>query len=169
MSPLTASRSAFGSFGRPGRVCGWRKLVLAFSVFLLAGCSVMWVSAYDKVAADRVTDISKHVIKFYQDMFALQPDQRASALRTTLASRDGDVESLIRLHLLQEEARRKNEESVRVAKNMLASWRTFAASHRSSDTTALGNETLESERTTMERHLRAAMVAEEAKKLTSGN
>jgi hypothetical protein len=167
MNPLTASRSKFGSAGHLSHA--WRRLVLAFFMLLLTGCSVMWVSNYDKGAADRVTDISKNVIKFYQDAFAVAPDKRASALRTSLASREGDAESLMRLHLLQEEARRKNDESVTVAKNMLASWRTFAVNHRSADKTALSDETLNEERVVMERHLRAAMVAEEAKKLASSN
>lgn len=142
----------------------WRQLVLAFSALLLSGCSVFWISAYDKEAVDRTTEISKQVIKFYQDILVLHPDMRRSALSQAMASREGDVESIMRLHLLKEEARQKNEESVKVAKNMLASWREFALSHRTDNKTALGDETLAAEREIMERHLRSAFVAEEAKR-----
>jgi len=163
--PLTASRST--GLAHPPH--GWRQFLLAWAVLLLSGCSVFWISAYDKEAADRTTEISKQVIKFYQDMLALDADKRKPALGTTLASREGDVESLMRVHLLKEEARQKNEASIKVATNMLASWREFAANHRKGDKTALTDETLDAERSIMERHLRSAFTAEEAKKLASSN
>lgn len=165
----TFSCTALRSAGYPHLAREWRRVLLVFLAFLLCGCSVMWVSTYDKEAADRVTDISKNVIKFYQDVITLAPDNRVPALAASLASREGDVESQMRVHLLQEEARRKNGESVRIAKKMLDSWRSFSANHRSGDKTALGDATLEIERDVMERHLRAAMAAEEAKKMGSSN
>jgi hypothetical protein len=143
---------------------GWRQFVLAFAALLLSGCSVFWISAYDKEAVDRTTEISKQVIKFYQDILVLDPDMRRPALSQAMASREGDIESTMRLHLLREEARQKNEEGVKVAKNMLASWRAFALNHRTDDKTALGDETLAAEREILERHLRSAFVAEEAKR-----
>jgi Asp-tRNA(Asn)/Glu-tRNA(Gln) amidotransferase C subunit len=162
------SLAASGSLGFSHNPRGWRQFALALAV-LLSGCSVFWISAYDKEAADRTTEISKQVIKFYQDMLALDPDKRKPALSTTMTSREGDVESLMRVHLLKEEARQKNGESIKVAKNMLASWRAFALNHRTGDKTAFGDETLDVERDVMERHLRAAFVAEEAKKMVSSN
>lgn len=144
----------------------WRSVILALAAFFaLTGCSVFWISAYDKEAADRTTEISKQVIKFYQDVLAVDPGKRKAALGTTLASREGDVESLMRLHLLKEQARQKNGQSIKVAENLLESWRKFSASHRTGDASALGDAALEIERGIMERHLRAAFVAEEAKKL----
>ena len=47
---------------------------------------------------------------------------------------------------------------------MLESWRRFGDAHQRADATALGDETLSVERGIMERHLGAAMFAEEAKK-----
>lgn len=162
--PLTAS----GSMSPPRHPRGWPHFALAL-VLLLSGCSVFWISAYDKDAVDRTTEISKQVIKFYQDMLALDPEKRKPALSTTMASREGDVESLMRVHLLKEEARQNNEKSIKVAKNMLVSWREFTRNHRTSDKTAFADETLDRERDTMERHLRSAFVAEEAKRMASTN
>lgn len=148
---------------------GWRQLMMAFALLLLSGCSMLLISAYEKEAADRTTEISRQVIKFYQDTLAVEPEKRKALLSGTMGSREGDVESLMRLHLLKEEARQKNGESIKVAKNMLATWREFSASHRRDDRTALSDGTLELEREILERHLRSAFVAEEAKKMASNN
>ena len=158
---LTAVRS------RPSRWCAF--FLAAAALLALTGCSVFWISAYDKDAADRTTEISKQVIKFYQEVLAVEQGKRKTAVGTTLAGREGDVESLMRLHLLKEQARQKNAQSITVAENMLESWRQFSLSHRTGDGTALGDAALEIERGIMERHFRAAFVAEEAKKLGSSN
>ena len=80
-------------------------LVLGLS---LAGCSVMWVSNYDKESVDRTTEISRSIIKFYQELMATDINARPAAISRTLGKSQSDVESLIRLHALREEARAKN-------------------------------------------------------------
>lgn len=144
----------------------WRSLLSVWIVsLLLNGCSVFWISAYDKESTDRVTEISRQVIKIYQDLLAVEGKEKRVVLASTLKTQEGDVESLMRLHLLKEQARQKNEDSIKVAESMLESWRTFTANHRTGDATALSDATLSVERGVMERYFRSAFVAEEAKKL----
>gem|GEM_PF-2676192 len=153
-----------------GRWIRWHWLLCALAAFtlLLGGCAVAWVSAYDKESVDRTTEISKSVLKLYQDLLATEPAKRKAALAGAVGPRQGDIESLMRLHLLKEQARAKNEEGTKIAENLLETWQRFSLSHRSDDTTALSDATLGVERGILERHLRAAFVAEEAKKLVSG-
>lgn len=137
----------------------------AFLGLLVSGCAVSWVGNYDKESVDRTTEISKSVLKLYQDLIATAPDKRAAAVAGPLRTVYGDIESQIRLHLLREQARAKNIESTKIADNLLKSWREFSANHRSNSDAALSDSELASERGILERHLRAAFVAEEAKKL----
>lgn len=135
---------------------------------IVSGCAVMWVANYDKESVDRATEISKSVLKLYQDLLATEPGKRTAAVSGPLGARHGDIESQIRLHLLREQARAKNVESTKIAANLLESWQTFTASHRSADSSKLNDAVLNIERGILERHLRAAFNAEEAKKLGGG-
>ena len=143
---------------------GWRALLLWLAVGLVAGCSVLFISPHDQAAVDRVDQISKSVLGFYQGLLDTSPAQRKAALSSTLGKSQSDIETQMRLHLLREQARTKNEDSVRIASNMLESWQKFSSSHLGSDATALTNATLGVERMVMERHLASAFKAEEAKK-----
>lgn len=144
-------------------------LATALVALLVSGCAVMWVANYDKESVDRSTEISKSALKLYQDLLAIDPAKRAAAMAGPLGARHGDVETQIRLHLLREQARAKNSESITIAGNLLASWRKFAANHRSTtDATALSDAVLNIERMELERQLRSAFIAEEAKKLGGG-
>ena len=147
----------------------WVCASIAAITLVLSGCAVTWVSAYDKDAVERTTEISKAVLKHYQDLLAIEPNRRRPAAVGALGTKQGDIESLMRLHVLKEQARAKNNESAKVAENLLESWQKFSLSHRSDDSTALSDATLNIERGILERHLRAAFVAEEAKKLGSGS
>jgi hypothetical protein len=93
-----------------------------------------------------------------------RPDSQAP--RTRDLNRRGLRSTL--LTLMREQARSKNTESIDIASNMLAAWQKLSANHLSTDNTALNNAVLSIERMEMERHLRAAFKAEEAKKLVSG-
>ena len=143
-------------------------LLLVAWLALLSACAVSWVSSYDKAAVDRSTEISKNALGLYQQLLNTEPGKRAAAVNGALAPRYGEIETQIRVHLLIEQARAKNAESVSIAGNLLESWRKFAASHRSGESTALTNATLDVERGILERHLRSAFIAEEAKKLGGG-
>ncbi len=143
-------------------------LASAFFALLLSACAVNWVGNYDKESIDRTTEISKSVLKLYQDLMATPPDKRAAAVAGPIGTVHGNVESLIRLHLLREQARATNTESTTVAGNLLESWQKFTSNHRSADVSALSDTVLNIERGILERHLRAAFVAEEAKKLGGG-
>lgn len=134
---------------------------------LLTGCAVHWVSAYDKESADRTTEISKSVLKLYQDLLTTPAARRKTAVAGEMGQRHADVETMIRIHLLKEQGRAKNDEGAKIAENLLESWLKFSASHRSDDSTALTDATLNAERTILERHLRSAFTAEEARKLVS--
>ena len=143
-----------------------RTLALVASTFfalLLSACAVNWVGNYDKESVDRTTEISKSVLKVYQDLMATPADKRTAAVVGPIGTAQGNVESLMRLHLLREQARATNTDSTTVAGNLLESWQTFTISHQSSDPTALSDTKLNIERGILERHLRAAFVAEEAK------
>ena len=153
-----------GGVGLRPAARGPRALVAAVVALLLAACVAQLVSSYDKDSIDRATEISKSVLTLYQDLLALAPAERTAAVNGTLGKRQGDIETQIRLHLLREQGRPMNDEGVKVATDMLQSWQTFSTSHRTGDETALTDATLNVERGIMERHLRAAFVAEEAKK-----
>ena len=109
----------------------------AFLGLLVSGCAVSWVGNYDKESVDRTTEISKSVLKLYQDLIATAPDKRAAAVAGPLHTLYGDIESQIRLHLLREQARAKNTASTNIADNLLESWRKFSANHRSNANAAL--------------------------------
>jgi hypothetical protein len=151
----------------PRATVGWLETVgvIVLCCAMLTGCAVAWISPYDKESVARTTEISKVVLKYYQDLLAVEPSRRRTAVTSSTSSAEGDVETMIRLHLLKEQARTKNDDSVRIANNLLEAWQAFARNHRSADRTAFSDATLENERSTLERHLRAAFVAEEAKKL----
>ena len=85
----------------------------------------------------------------------------AGALRT----RYGEVETRIRVRLLQEQARANNADSRSIVSNLFDSWQRFSSHHQSGASDALTDATLNAERSILERHLRAALVAEESKKL----
>lgn len=143
----------------------FRIVWLGFLALVLSGCAVTWVSPYEKSSVERTTEISKNILSLYQSMLATELDKRADALKGGLQTKHGDIETQIRLHLLLEQARTKNSESVTIATNLLASWQAFSKNHQSKDPTALGDAALTVERGILERHLRAALIAEESKKL----
>lgn len=148
-----------------------RTLVLVASTFLallLSACAVNWVGNYDKESVDRTTEISKSVLKVYQDLMAIPLDKRAAAVAGPISTAHGNVESLMRLHLLREQARATNKEGAEIAGNLLESWQKFMSSQRSGKELTLTDDQLSVERMELERHLRAAFVAEEAKKLGGG-
>jgi hypothetical protein len=139
-----------------------------FLVLLIGGCAVSWVGNYDKESIDRTTEISKSVLKLYQDLIATEPSKRTTAMSGAFSATHNDVESMMRLHLLREQARRMNNDSAKIAGDLLDSWKAFSTNHRSTDSMALTDIQLNIERGILERHLRAAFVAEEAKKLVTG-
>jgi hypothetical protein len=145
----------------------WAARLCVALALLASGCAT-FVSSYDQDSVDRTTAISKSVLSLYQDLLATPAAERKAAVNGTLGKRQGDVETELRLHLLREQARQMNDESIEIAKNLLQSWQTFSKSHREGDATALADATLEIERGTMERQLGAAFKAEEAKKLAAG-
>jgi hypothetical protein len=167
---MTVELIDMGQRARPTSHPTYRWLCTLFATLslLLGGCAVMWVSAYDKDAVDRTTEISKAVLKLYQDLLSTEPNRRKASVAGVLGPKHGEIESLMRLHVLKEQARAKNDESAKVAENLLESWGKFSVNHRSEDSTALSDTTLGIERGILERHLRAAFVAEESKKLGGG-
>lgn len=171
MSALLTSE--FGEVNpRKGRAGLWIRAVTLTCIVvlttLLGGCAVMWVADYDKDSVARTTEISKSVLKVYQDLLSTEVSKRGAAMAGPMAARHGETESLIRVHLLREQARAKNAESTTIVGNLLEAWQKFSANHRSADATALNDVVLGIERGILERHLRAAFVAEEAKKLGGG-
>jgi hypothetical protein len=158
----------FGT-GRGVRLPTWWRhtaalVVAAVALAMLGGC-VTLVSSYDQESVDRTAQISKSVLTLYQQLLSTPPEDRRAAVNGPLAQSIGDIETQMRLHLLREQARDMNSEGATVAENLLKSWLEFSASHRSEDETALSDATLNIERGILERHLRAAFVAEESKKL----
>jgi hypothetical protein len=150
----------------PKRCKGPVHALAAFAALLVTAC-VTLVPAYDQASVDRTTEISKSVLTFYQDLLATSAAERKAAVTGAMGKTQGEIETQIRLHLLREQGRNMNEDAITIATNLLESWQTFSTSHREGDATALSDATLNIERTTMERHLRSAFVAEEAKKLAS--
>lgn len=147
---------------------GGRALLLWLATLVVAGCSAMFISPYDSASVERSNQISKSVLGFYQALLDIAPPQRKAGLASTLGKSQSEIETQMRLHLLREQARTKNEDSIKIATNTLESWQKFSASHLGGDGTALTNATLDAERGIMERHLGSAFKAEEAKKL-AGN
>lgn len=144
-------------------------LVVSLVACLLCGCAAVALSDYDQESVERTTGISQSILTLYQELLAIEPSERADAVTGALRERHGDIETQIRVHLLREQARANNEEGAQVAGNLLESWREFFANHLSEDETALTDATLNVERGILERHLRAAFVAEESKKLVNAS
>jgi hypothetical protein len=131
----------------------------------LTACAVAWISPYSKDSAERITDISRSILGMYQELLSVEQSKRAAAANGGLKARHGEIETKIRVHLLLEQARARNEDSIRITDNLLSSWQTFGAAHQGKDRAALGDAALSIERGILERHLRSALIAEEAKKL----
>lgn len=145
-----------------------QRLLAGWALLWLAGCAVYWVSPFEPLSVERTTQISRQVFGFYQQLLSTPPAERAVLAAGPLRERASQIETDIRVHLLLEQARPKNAESVLIIENLLASWSRFAADHLGSDPLALTDATLKAERGILERHLRSALVAEEAKKLGGG-
>lgn len=128
----------------------------------------MWVSSYDKSAIGRLEDISKSTLKFYQDLLGIEAPRRREAALSSLKTAQGDIETQMRIHVLREQARADNPDSTRVAENLLRSWREFAALRASGRADVFNDAVLDSQRTQIERQLKAAFAAEEAKKPGGG-
>ncbi len=145
------------------------RLCLLLALLLgLAGCAVSWVSSYERESVERNSAIAGALLGLYQDLLELEPAQRPAAMKGALGSRHRAIETQMRLHLLREQARPRNEQSIAIAGHLLAAWRNFAAAHRLAQGEALSDAQLEIERGILERHLRAGFVAEEAKRLGGG-
>ena len=148
----------------------YRARLLQWSLMLLlltfsAGCAVSWISSYDKQSVERTTEISRNSLGLYQQLLEIPAGQRRQAVAGPLHTRYGEVETQIRVHLLQEQARADNADSSSILGNLLDSWQKFSSHHQSGASDALTDATLKAERGVLERHLRAALVAEESKKL----
>jgi hypothetical protein len=140
----------------------------ALMAWAVSGCAVSWVSAYDKQSIERTTEISKNALAFYQQIITTEPGERAAAVNGSLNAKYGDIDTQIRVHLLLEQARARNTDSAKIIFKLLGSWEKFSENHHSKDSTALTNATLNAERGILEEHLRAALIAEESKKLVGG-
>ncbi len=141
-----------------------RALTLLLLCWSLAACAVSWISPYSKESADRIGELSKSVLGMYQDAFLLDEDKRAEAFKGPYKVRQAEIETRIRLHLLQEEARPNNKSSVRIAGDMLDVWQSQRDALQRADPTARSDVALGIHRRNMNDLLRAALVAEEAKK-----
>ena len=151
---------------RPRRWRGAFHVLVALAALAGTAC-VSLVPAYEQSSVDRTTEISEAVLAFYQDLLVLSPDERKAAVAGDMTKRAGGIETQIRVHLLREQGRSKNGEAITIAENLLKSWQEFSRNHREGDATALTDATLNIERGILERHLRSAFVAEEARKLVS--
>lgn len=146
----------------------WLAALGAALALLTGGCAVQWVSTFDRDAVVRIDEIARTSLGVYQDLLARPPAARPAAVAGPLAPRYGEVETLMRLHLLRERARTKNAGSIRIAENLLAAWQNFARHQRGGAADALATAVLEVQRMELERHLAAAYEGEEAKKLGGG-
>ncbi len=143
---------------------GFATILIGLSLTLSA-CSIVLVAPYDEAAVSRITEISKSVLKFYDDLLALPGEKRHAAVTGPLKPRCGEIETLMRVHLLREKARDKNDEGEKIAQNLLDAWKTFGTTHAGSDTSLLSDTALDIERKIFERHLISAFTSEEARKL----
>jgi len=131
----------------------------------MAACTTILVPSYDGDAIARTTDSYREILSLYGALSALPQAQRPDAANGALSARYADIEDGLQVHLLREQARSKNDESIEIAGNLLEKWRVFSASHRSGDPEELSDAKLGIERTLIEREFRSAFKAEEAKKL----
>lgn len=144
----------------------WRVALawLALAWLALAGCATTLISDHDPKAVERTLAVARQLLATYQTLLDSPADARRALVNGHLKPRYAEAETQLRLHLLQEQARDRNDEGATIAANLLRSWQEFAASHRTGDATALADATLNIQRGILERHLRAALAAEEAKK-----
>lgn len=165
-TPRPAGTSVSSAMHAAARL--WRWMLAGGMLLWMAGCAVYWVSPFEPLSVERSTQISRQVFAFYQELLSTPQAERAALAAGPLRESASRIETDIRVHLLLEQARPKNAESILIIENLLASWSRFAADHLGSDPLALTDATLKAERGILERHLRSALVAEEAKKLGGG-
>lgn len=146
----------------------WRAVAALLLSMSLAACAVSWIAPHDKDAADRIDDISRRVLTMYQDLLLVQEPRRAAAVAGAFKVRHAEIETRMRMHLLQEEARNANRQSARIARLMLETWQSKGAALARADPTARSDATLAAHRRDMHDLLKSAIVAEEAKKLAGG-
>ena len=143
-----------------------QRLSLTFALaVLLSGCAVSWITSYNQQSFDRVTDISKSALAVFQSVLSTPVADRKALVNGTLKSKYGDVATSMRVHLLSEQSREKNKDSIEIAQKLLASWEEVIQGHGSGPTDRLSDTALKIERSIVERELASAFKAEEAKKL----
>lgn len=147
---------------RQGLVRLFASLLVALAV---GGCSVFWVSAYDKESVDRTLEISRGILSLFQQLMATDEAERARLVAGPLQPKYGQIDTQIRVHLLRERVKAQNGDSCDAIAALQASWKKFSQAHRSKSADALKDVTLEIERGILERELQAVLQAEEAKKL----
>lgn len=141
------------------RYASWLLLCALFCT----GCgSVRFVADYDQAALDDLAESSAQVFAFYDKL--LETRAATGVVRYAPYAEDwGKVETRLRVGILREQARPKNQESVEILATTLDMWIRFRDSHRSRDDYVPAKIAID--RKHMARNLGAAMNAEEAKKL----
>jgi hypothetical protein len=153
---LSATRAIFG-------------MLLALASVSLGACAGFAVSDFDQASADRTVALSRNIYAAYQELLSTPADKREALVSGDFAKQVDAITTGLRVHLLQEQARPRNKESAVIAADLLTSWEKFSTQQRAhKQPDHLADITLQIERTILTRELRAALVAEQAKKPGSG-
>lgn len=136
-------------------------------VILLQGCAVHLVADYDQQSEDRLIASYEKICRFYDDLSSTAPQDRSYAAFTEGYA---EIDTDLRVLLLRQRGRTKNEESVKIITKILEAWTSTRERHQrySSEPERADNQYPDSairlDRTQFDAHFEAAVVAERAKK-----
>ena len=136
-------------------------------VVLLHGCAIHMVADHDQKSEDRLIASYEKICRFYDDLTSCAPQARSYAAFT---ERYAEIETDLRVLLLSQRVRAKNEESVEIITNILDAWTSTRGRHQrySGEPERADNPYPDSaihlDRAQFDAHFEAAVVAEQAKK-----
>lgn len=122
-------------------------------------CRAKLISDYDRDTAYKIVEISKMV-----DLFYMNITERDSTERTysEFAEEYKNIEVELRVLVMMNKMRTKNEESVKISEHILQNWLEFKVAHRQND--AYKNSFIDVDWSTIREQFYALAVVEAAKK-----
>jgi hypothetical protein len=136
-------------------------------VILLQGCAVHLVADYDQQSEDRLITSYEKICRFYDDLSSATPEARAYE---GFRERYPEIDTDLRVLLLRQKVRAKNDESVQITAKILEAWEVTRDRHArySIDPDRANDPYPESlirfDRAQFDAHFQAAVAAERAKK-----
>ncbi len=137
----------------------YKLTILLIILLTILSCRAKLISDYDRDTAYKIVEISKMV-----DLFYMNITERDSTERTysEFAEEYKNIEVELRVLVMMNKMRTKNEESVKISEHILQNWLEFKVAHRQND--AYKNSFIDVDWSTIREQFYALAVVEAAKK-----